>query len=65
MGVLHLDLGLPAQNTDLLAEGIEKWLKSDSSLLWRKAKRNGAVQPGEEKALGRLYCSLSIYKGEL
>jgi len=32
-------------------------------LLRGKAERVGAVQPGEEKAVGRPYCSLSPLKG--
>jgi len=31
-------------------------------ILWRKAERVGVVQPGEEEAPGRPYCSLSICK---
>lgn len=34
-------------------------------LLYKDAKRKGAVQPGEEKALGRHDNSLSISKGLL
>ena len=30
-----------------------------------KVERVGAVQPGEEKAVGRSYCSLSVLKGGL
>lgn len=29
-------------------------------LLWRKADRVGVVYPGEEKALGKVYCGLSV-----
>jgi len=31
--------------------------------LSEQAERVGAVQPGEEKAAGRPYCSLSVLKG--
>ena len=34
-------------------------------LLWRQAKRVGVFQPGEEKALGRSYCSLPVPEGGL
>jgi len=34
-------------------------------LLQRKAERVGVVQPGEEKALGRPCCGLSVYKRSL
>jgi len=34
-------------------------------LLRGKAERVGAVQPGEEKAMGRPYCGLSVLKGGL
>jgi len=34
-------------------------------LLQGKSERVGVVQPGEEKAAGRSYCSLSILKGGL
>jgi len=36
-----------------------------TSFLWGKAGRVGAVQPGEEKAPGRPYCSLSVLNGGL
>ena len=32
--------------------------RAGTSLLWRKAERVGVVQPGEEKVMGRPYCSL-------
>jgi len=35
------------------------------NLLCGKAERVGVVQPGEEKALGRTYCSLPVLKGGL
>jgi len=34
-------------------------------LLGGKAERAGAGQPGEEKALGRPYCGLSVLEGAL
>ena len=49
--------------------GLDKDHKSDqrpgTPLLGGKAERVGVVQPGEEKALGRPYCSLSVLKGGL
>jgi len=37
-------------------------LRAGTPLLRRKAERVGAVQPGEEKVVGRLYCSLPVLK---
>ena len=49
--------------------GPEECHKNDrrdgTPLLWGKAERIEAVQPGEEKAPGRFYCSLSVHKGGL
>lgn len=46
-------------------EGHENSQWGGTSLHWGQAERVGIVQPGEEKALGKPYCSLSIYKGDL
>jgi len=40
-------------------------LRAGASLLQGQAERAGAVQPGEEKAVGRPYCILSVLKGGL
>jgi len=48
-----------------LGEGQENDHKDGMPLLWRKAERVGAVQPGEKKAPGTPYHSLSIIKGDL
>jgi len=37
--------------------------RAGTSLLLGKAGRAGAVQPGEEKAVGRPYCSLPVPEG--
>ena len=39
--------------------------RDGTPLLRREAERVGAVQPGEEKAVGRPYCGLSVLKGGL
>ena len=46
-------------------EGHKNDLRVGTSLLWGQAGRAGAVQPGEEKALGSPYCGLSVLKGVL
>jgi len=43
--------------------GYENDRRSVKPLLWRKVERVWVVYPGEEKALGRPYCGLSICKG--
>ena len=43
-------------------EGHKNDQRDGTPLLWGKAERVGVVQPGEEKAPGRPYCSLSIQK---
>ena len=40
-------------------------IEAGEPLLWRQAERVGVVQPGEEKASGRPYSSLSVPKGDL
>ena len=37
--------------------------RAEAPLLRGQAERAGAVQPGEEKAPGRPYCSLPVLKG--
>ena len=37
--------------------------RAGTPLLQENAERVGAVQPGEEKAVGRLYCGLSVPEG--
>ena len=37
--------------------------RAGARLLWRKPGRVGAVQPGEEKAVGRPYCALPVSEG--
>jgi len=44
-------------------EGHKNDPRAGAPLLWGKAERVGAVQPGEEKALGRPYCGISEHKG--
>ncbi|PKU27795.1 rna-directed dna polymerase from mobile element jockey- hypothetical protein [Limosa lapponica baueri] len=44
-----------------LEEGHRSDHKAGTLFLSRKAKKVGLVQPGEEKALGRPYCCLSLY----
>ena len=39
--------------------------RAGKPLLWGKAERVGAVQPGEEKTSGTPYCGLSVLKGGL
>jgi len=48
--------------------GLEEGHKNDQgagALLQGQAERVGGVQPGEEKAVGRPYCGLSVIKGGL
>ncbi|KAK4827903.1 hypothetical protein QYF61_022326 [Mycteria americana] len=40
-----------------------KMIRGLEHLSYEKAERVGVVQPGEEKPLGRPYCSLSVLKG--
>jgi len=44
-------------------EGHKDDLRAAAPLLWGKAERAGAVQPGEEKAAGRPHSSLSVPEG--
>ena len=44
-------------------EGHTNNQRAGALLLWEKAERVGAVQPGEEKAPGRPYCNLPVFKG--
>ena len=46
-------------------EGHKNDPRDGTPLLHEKAERAGAVQPGEEKALGRPESGLSVSKGEL
>jgi len=46
-------------------EGHKNDPRAGTPLLLGKAERSGAVQPGEEKALGRPYCSLPVLEGGL
>jgi len=46
-------------------EGHNNDPRARASLLRGKAERVEAVQPGEEKALGRPYCSLLVPEGDL
>jgi len=39
--------------------------RGGAPLLWGKAERAGAVQPGEEKAPGRPYSGVSVLKRQL
>ena len=39
--------------------------RAGAPLLWGNAERDGVVQPGEENAPGRPYCSLSVLTGGL
>ena len=41
-------------------EGHKSDQRAETPLLPGKAERNGAVQPGEEKAQGRPYCSFPV-----
>lgn len=36
-----------------------------ASVLCRQAERDAAIQPGDEKDLGRHYCGLPVLKGGL
>ncbi|GAB0190290.1 hypothetical protein GRJ2_001494300 [Grus japonensis] len=45
-------------------EGHEAAQRAGAPLLGRQAERLGVVQPGEEKAQGRPYCSLPVPKGD-
>jgi len=69
-GVLNPALELPAQEWHgPVAAGPEEGHngdpRSEAVLLLGKAERVRAVQPEEEKALGRPYCGLSVLKGGL
>ena len=46
-------------------EGHKKCPRAGTPLPCGQAERVGAVQPGEKKALGRLYGGLSVLKGSL
>ena len=46
-------------------DGHKNGQRDGTPLLWGKAERDGAVQPGEEKAVGRPYGDTSILKGGL
>ena len=46
-------------------EGHNNDQRAGTPLLWGKAERAGAVQPGKEKAPMRPYCGLSVIKGGL
>ena len=68
-GVLCPALEPPAQGHGPVGAGTEEHHKNDqraaAALLGGKAERVGAVQPGEEKATGRPYSSLSVPEGGL
>ena len=69
-GVLHPALESSEQNTHgPVGAGPEECHKNDQRagmpFLGGKAERVGAVQPGEEKALGTPYSSLSVPEGAL
>jgi len=69
-GVLCPALEPPVQETPRpVGVGPEEGHRNDeragTPLLWGKAETVGAVQPGEEKALGWLYSSLPVPKGGL
>jgi len=46
-----------------LEEGHKNDPRAGGPFLWGKAEGVGAVQPGEEKALGRPYCGLPVPEG--
>jgi len=46
-------------------EGHKNDQRDGTPLLQGEAERVGAVRPGEEKAPGTPYCSLSVFKGGL
>ena len=50
------------KDMDLLKWVQRRAMRTGAPLLWRKSERVGAVQPGVEKAPGKPYCSLSIYR---
>jgi len=48
-----------------LEEGSNNDQRGGAPLLRGQAEKDGVVQPGEEKGLGRPYCGLSVLKGGL
>jgi len=69
-GVLCLALEPSGQERrESVGMGPEESYKNDpragTPLLQGQVERVGAVQPGEEKALRRPYCSLSVLKGNV
>jgi len=67
-GVLHPTPEPPAQERHgPVGAGSQEGHKNDqragTPLLWGKAESVGAVQPGEEKAVGRPYRSLPVSEG--